>query len=74
MSTIAHAPRWPADPGHRDAIDTILSMADSAQRWGEPSRAVVLLDNVEQIVGALPAPYEQLRWRCMIGADLARLG
>jgi hypothetical protein len=74
VSTIAHPPRWPADPGHRDAIDTLLTMAESAQRWGEPGRAVTLLDNVEQIVGALPGPYEQLRWRCLLGREASRLG
>jgi hypothetical protein len=72
VSTIAHTPRWPADPGHRDAIDTLLTMAESAQRWGEPARAVTLLDNVEQIVGALPKPYEQMRWRCLLGKEVAR--
>jgi hypothetical protein len=44
-------------------------MAESADRWGEPDRAVTLLDNVEEIVGALPHPYEQLRWRCRLGHD-----
>jgi hypothetical protein len=49
-------------------------MAESAQRWGEPHRAVTLLDNVEQIVGSLPSQYEQMRWRCLLGRHAARLG
>jgi hypothetical protein len=55
---------WPADPGHREAIDTLLEMAEAEDRWGEPSRAVDLLESVEQIVGTLPQPYERLRRRC----------
>lgn len=55
---------WPDDPGHREAIDMVLDMAESEDRWGEPSRAVALLDNVERIVGPLPRPYERMRWRC----------
>jgi hypothetical protein len=39
-------------------------MAEAEDRWGEPLRAIDLLDNVEEIVGALPRPYERLRWRC----------
>jgi hypothetical protein len=56
-------PAWPADPGHRDAIDILLLMAEAENRWGEPGRAVDLLDNVERIVGTLPHAYEQLRSR-----------
>ena len=48
---------WPADPGHREAIDTLLLMAEAEGRWGEPHRAVELFDQVEGIVGALPAHY-----------------
>jgi len=55
---------WPADPGHREAIDTLLVMAEAEERWGEASRAVDLLDNVKQIVGRLPAPYERIDARC----------
>jgi hypothetical protein len=55
---------WPADPGHREAIDTLLDMAESEDRWGEPGRALALLENVERIIGVLPRPYERLRWRC----------
>ena len=57
-------PVWPADPGHREAIDTLLDMAEAEDRWGEPIRALDLLDNVEQIVGTLPQPYERIRRRC----------
>jgi hypothetical protein len=55
---------WPADPGHREAIDTLLVMAEAEARWHEPRRAVELLDNVEQIVGTLPPPYDRMRSRC----------
>ena len=64
MSTAVQPPRWPADPGHREAIDTLLLMAEAEDRWGESRRAIDLLDNVEQIVGTLPAPYERIRQRC----------
>jgi hypothetical protein len=57
-------PSWPADPGHREAIDTLLTMAEAEDRWGEPRRAAELLDNVEQIVGPLPPPYAQIHRRC----------
>ncbi len=57
-------PAWPADQGHREAIDTLLVMAEAEDRWGEPGRAIDLLDNVERIVGRLPQPYERLRRRC----------
>jgi hypothetical protein len=56
-------PAWPADAGHREAIDILLEMAEAEDRWGEPSRAVDLLDNVERIIGTLPHAYEQLRSR-----------
>jgi hypothetical protein len=39
-------------------------MAEAEDRWGEPRRAITLLDNVEQIVGKLPRPYERIRHRC----------
>jgi hypothetical protein len=64
VSTIAREPRWPADPGHRDAIDTLLVMAEAEDRWGNPRRALDLLTNVEQIMGSLPPAYERLRWQC----------
>jgi hypothetical protein len=64
MSVIAPPPIWPSDPDHRDAIDTLLLMAEAEDRWGDPSRAVDLLENVERIVGALPQPYERIRRRC----------
>lgn len=64
MSTTAHPPTWPADPDHRDAIDTLLVMAAAEHRWGESGRALDLLDNAEQIVGTLPSSYERLRLRC----------
>jgi hypothetical protein len=64
VDTVAHPPLWPADPEHRVAIDTLLVMAEAEDRWGERGRAVDLLDSVEQIIGTLPRPYEQIRSRC----------
>jgi hypothetical protein len=64
MSTAGNSPLWPVDAGHCEAIDTLLVMAEAEDRWGESRRAVDLLDNVEQIVGTLPQPYERMRWRC----------
>jgi hypothetical protein len=64
VSTAVETPGWPADEGHREAIDTLLVMAAAEDRWGEPRRALDLLDNVEQIVGKLPHPYERMRRRC----------
>jgi hypothetical protein len=64
VSPIAREPRWPADPGHRDAIDTLLVMAEAEDRWGDQRRALDLLTNVEQIMGTLPPAYERLRYRC----------
>jgi hypothetical protein len=68
VSVTAPPPSWPADPGHREAIDTVLLMAESEARWENPSRAADLLDNVEQIVGRLPAAYERMRSRCQDAA------
>jgi hypothetical protein len=67
VSVTVHPPTWPADPGHREAIDTLLLMAEAEDRWGEPRRALDLLDNVAQIVGTLPRPYERIRTRCRDG-------
>ena len=64
VSVTVPPPIWPTDPGHREAIDTLLDMAEAEDRWGEPSRALELLASVEQIVGTLPLPYERLRRRC----------
>jgi len=64
VSTRANPPLWPSDPGHREAIDTLLVMAEAEDRWGDQHRAGLLLDNVEQIVGKLPQPYERIRRRC----------
>jgi hypothetical protein len=64
VSAPVQRPRWPADQGHRDAIDTLLVMAEAEDRWGERHRALDLLANVEQIVGTLPPDYERLRRRC----------
>jgi len=66
------APAWPADPDHREAIDTLLVMAAAEDRWGNSPRALDLLDNVEQIVGTLPQPYERIRSRCRGLARSAR--
>ena len=64
MSAIAPPPTWPSDPGHREAVDTLLEMAEAELRWGESRRALELLENVKRIVGTLPAPYERMRRRC----------
>jgi hypothetical protein len=64
MTTAGQRPEWPTDAGHREAIDTLLVMAEAEDRWGESRRAVDLLDNVEQIVGVLPQPFERMRSRC----------
>jgi hypothetical protein len=48
-------------------------MAEAEARWGESRRALELLDNVEQIVGRLPASYQRMRRRCDGGdPDLQR--
>jgi hypothetical protein len=64
MSAVAPPPAWPSDPGHREALDTLLVMAEAEVRWGESRRALELLENVERIVGTLPAPYDRMRRRC----------
>jgi hypothetical protein len=64
VTLIAEPPAWPADPEHCEAIDTLLVMAEAEDRWGERARAVDLLDSVEQIIGALPHGFEQMRSRC----------
>ena len=64
MTLIAEPPVWPADPEHREAIDTLLVMAEAEDRWGERARAADLLDSVEQIIGTLPLAFEQMRSRC----------
>jgi hypothetical protein len=74
MGAIAPPPAWPEDPGHRDAIDTLLTMAEAEDRWGERRRAIDLLDSVERIVGTLPRRYERIRWRCRDGAREPRIG
>lgn len=55
---------WPSDPGHREAIDTLLVMAEAEDRWGEASRAAELLDSAERLLGSLPQRYERIRRRC----------
>ena len=57
-------PAWPEDPEHREAIETVLTMAEAEDRWGDGRRAVKLLGHVEAIVGELPEPYQRLRSRC----------
>lgn len=64
VSATAKPPEWPADPGHREAIETLLVMAESDARWGDPRHALDLLDQVETIVGPLPQRYEHVRTRC----------
>jgi hypothetical protein len=73
MTTVGQSPSWPSDPGHRDAIDTLLVMAEAANRWGDSRSAIDLLDNVEQIVGGLPHPYERMRSRCRQTGDSPQL-
>jgi hypothetical protein len=63
-TTLTPPAAWPADPDHRDAIDTLLVMAEAEDRWGEPRRAAHLLDNVERIVGTLPGRYQRMRTTC----------
>jgi hypothetical protein len=70
MSAVAPPPAWPADPDHREAIGTLLTMAVAEDRWGETRRALELLDNAEQIVGTLPQPYQRIQMRCRDGASL----
>ncbi len=69
MTALLQPPCWPEDPGHRDAIDTLLTMAVAEDRWGETRRALKLLDDVEQIVGTLPASYQAIRRRCLAGVS-----
>jgi hypothetical protein len=69
VTAIVQPPVWPVDPEHRDAIDTMLTMAVAEDRWGETRRALKLLDDVEQIVGTLPASYQHLRRRCLAGVS-----
>jgi hypothetical protein len=64
VTLIAEPPIWPADPEHREAIDTLLVMAEAEDRWGERARAADLLDSVEQIIGTLPHAFELMRSRC----------
>jgi hypothetical protein len=73
VTATVHPPAWPRDPGHREAIDTLLVMAEAEGRWGERRRARDLLDSVEQIVGTLPQPYERLRTRCREAQSLDSL-
>lgn len=53
-----------ADPGHREAIDTLLSIVGAENRYGEGRLRPERLDSVEQIMGALPQPSEQMPGRC----------
>jgi hypothetical protein len=64
VSAAVQTPTWPVDPDHREAINTLLVMAEAEDRWGESRRARDLLDNAAAIVGALPLSYERIRWRC----------
>jgi hypothetical protein len=69
VTSTLQRPQWPADRDHCEAIDTLLLMAEAADRWGEPTRALGLLEHVERIVGTLPSPYERLRRRCIRNVD-----
>jgi hypothetical protein len=53
--------RWPEDPGHREAVETLLMMAEDEHRCGQRRHAVALLENAERIVGPLPERYQRLR-------------
>jgi hypothetical protein len=66
--SVTAPPSWPADPGHCEAIHTLLLMAESEARWNSPRRAADLLDSVERIVGRLPPEYERMRSRCQDAA------
>jgi len=68
VSVVVPPPAWPADPGHCEAIETLLVMAEAEYRWGDSGRARGLLDGVEQIVGELPEQYRRMRLRCRDGA------
>jgi len=63
VSALTPKPNWPSDPDHREAIETLLAMAASENRWGEPRRARYMLDSVAQIIGELPQPYAKIRSR-----------
>jgi hypothetical protein len=65
VSVVAPPPTWPADPGHREAIETLLAMAEAEYRWGDTQRAFDLLDHVERIVGTLPERYRRIRARAI---------
>jgi hypothetical protein len=61
-------PGWPADPGHRDALETVLAMAAAEQRWGENHQALRLLDSVERSLGDLPQRYRSVQTRARSAA------
>jgi hypothetical protein len=67
MSVVAPPTSWPSDPGHREAIDTLLVMAEAEDRWGEPMRAAELLESAERMLGTLPRRYDRIRRRCRDG-------
>ena len=71
MGALGTATVWPDDPGHREAIETLLMMANAEQRWGESHRALDLLAGAERILGVLPEPYAALRRRCVLAARRA---
>ena len=57
----AHAHEVAAD--RAAALEILLLMADADARWSEYDRALDLLDEVEHLVGRLPAEYEMKRNR-----------
>jgi hypothetical protein len=63
VSVLTPQPQWPSDPDHREAVETLLAMAASEDRWGQPRRARNLFDRVEEIIGELPQPYARIRSR-----------
>ena len=52
---------WPSDPDHREAVETLLLMAEGEHRSGQARQATRLLHGAERIVGRLPERYARLR-------------
>jgi hypothetical protein len=73
VTTVAEPPSWREDEGHGEVIDTLLAMAEAEHRWGDPRRALHLLEHVERIIGTLPDAYQRLRARCRRDAGRAAL-
>ena len=52
---------WPVDPDHREAVETLLVMAEAEHRSGQSRQASTLLHGAERVVGRLPERYLRLR-------------